>query len=25
MYVQFLDLTDLEHLDLVAEEVMPFV
>ena len=25
MYLQFLDLTDLEHLDLVAEQVMPFV
>ena len=25
MYLQFLDLADLEHLDLVAEEVMPFV
>jgi alkanesulfonate monooxygenase SsuD/methylene tetrahydromethanopterin reductase-like flavin-dependent oxidoreductase (luciferase family) len=25
MYLQFLDLTDLDHLDLVAEEVMPFV
>jgi len=25
MYIQFLDLSDLEHLDLVAEQVMPFV
>jgi F420-dependent oxidoreductase-like protein len=25
MYLQFLDLSDLEHLDLVAEQVMPFV
>jgi hypothetical protein len=25
MYLQFLDLTDLDHLDLVAEQVMPFV
>ena len=25
MYLQFLDLTDLEHLDLAAEQVMPFV
>jgi alkanesulfonate monooxygenase SsuD/methylene tetrahydromethanopterin reductase-like flavin-dependent oxidoreductase (luciferase family) len=25
MYLQFLDLNDLEHLDLVAEQVMPFV
>jgi 2-methylisocitrate lyase-like PEP mutase family enzyme len=25
MYLQFLDLSDLEHLNLVAEQVMPFV
>ena len=25
MYLQFLDLSDLEHLDIVAEQVMPFV
>ena len=25
MYLQFLDLNDLDHLDLVAEQVMPFV
>ena len=25
VYLQFLDLTDLEHLDLIGEEVLPHV